>query len=217
MGYGALFTPFIPEFMAGEEFNNTYSPVPSSAGLWLLPSELQWNLLNNKENYQFYQSFKKAIEIRKNEPSLSYFSPNIKNPNLALIDVFHSSVNNTPTPYIRFLPNGSQAILITGNNNSQPVTFSMQLPLNKTGLEGYQYYDVVDLWNNKETILSRKDMTDFSVIVDTNNFSILKITPHIGALPLTFYWQILLALTALIVFSLVGAVFLVRKHKIHLH
>lgn len=181
MGYGAFFTPFIPVFMAGEEFDNPQSIVPNGTVPWLLSSIIKWDKLQQPENNQFYNDTKKAIQIRQSEPALTYFSPNIHTPNVALVT--YVSSGPAPCPYMRFLPNGSQAVLIVGNNNTKPVNVTMQLPLTEVGLAGYQYYDAVDLWNGTTSIISAKEAQHYNLSVAADNFRIIKIVPHTGPLP----------------------------------
>lgn len=184
MGYGAFFTPFIPVFMAGEEFNNPQSIVPNGTVPWLLSSVLNWNKLEQLENSQFYNYTKKAIQIRQFEPALTYFSPDIHNPNVALVT--YASSAPAPCPYMRYLPNGSQAVLIAGNNNTKAVNVNMQLPLNEVGLAGYQYYDAVDLWSGETNIISYQDTQNYNLSIAEENFRIIKITPHTSPLPTTY-------------------------------
>lgn len=182
MGYGAIFTPFIPIFMAGEEFNNPLTTVPGTTVPWLLSSPLQWDLLKQTQNRLFHDDMKKAIEIRENEPALTYISQDIQHPNVVLIN-YSASSQTVPTPYLRFLPNGSQAVLIAGNNNTKAVNLTMQLPLTEVGLAGYQYYDAIDIWNGTTSIISAKEAQHYNLSVAADNFRIIKIVPHTGPLP----------------------------------
>ncbi len=178
-GYGTLFTPFIPMFMAGEEFNNSYSPVPASNGLWLLPSEVQWQQLNNSANNAFYQACRKAIEIRKTEPALHYFASEFKNTNTVVVTDYTSSATDTPSPYMRYLPNTYEAVLIVGNSNPvSAVAVTMKMPLSQTNMEGFDYYTVKDLWTGDSSVLSRQVMDSYNLTVDPDNFRIVKLTPY---------------------------------------
>jgi hypothetical protein len=121
LGYGSMFTPMIPVFMAGEEFNNTYTEVPNKVGHgcypednvtnWLYSSQLQWNELNDQNKKAIFDGFKKIISIRKNEPALNYFAPNLSQANVVVADSWTPST--APAPYIRWI-NGT-AIIIVGN------------------------------------------------------------------------------------------------------
>jgi len=179
MGYGSLFTPFIPLFMAGEEFNNPNSPIPNCTIDWLLASELQWDEIDKPQNRAFYFNMKKAINIRKTEPALSYFSPQGKNPNVVIVENFTSSLSKTPSPYMRYVPDGNEAILIVGNNRTNTdMRISMKIPLSQVGLGGFDSYKVRDLWSNTEKVVSRQDMDKFEVVVPLDNFKLLKLTPY---------------------------------------
>lgn len=216
MGYGSLFTPFIPLFMAGEEFNNPNTPVPDCTIDWLLASELQWNLLNNLQNRLFYLSMKKAINIRKTEPALNYFSPKGDSPNVVIVENFTSSLSETPTPYLRFIPDGNEAILIVGNNYpDKKVCISMNIPLSQVGLKTFDYYKIKDLWSNNEDIVSHQEMQSLEVVVNPDNFRILKLTPYYGNPPskVSIFTYILLTV-AICGLVMLSAIFFIKWRTI---
>ena len=181
MGYGAMFTPFIPMFMSGEEFDAIYSPVPNSNSLWLLTSGLNWDELNQPDQESFYEDIKKAIKLRHDEPALHYFANEAKNANVVVLNNFISSLDETPSPYLRFLPNSSETILIVGNNNSQTAaTVTFEIPLDQFDLESFKEFEVVDLWSGKVDIVSLEKLDIFSVVVEPDNFRIFRITSYTG-------------------------------------
>jgi hypothetical protein len=179
MGYGSFFTPFIPLFMAGEEFNSSLSPVPGSNGLWLLQSELQWNELNNPKQHDFYEAVKKAINLRETESALHYFSPQASSPNVIVVDNFTSSLGNTPSPYIRYIPNSSEAILIVGNSNlSETAEVEMNFPWDGPNLGSNEKFELIDLWSNQNEVVSKGQLENLNVTVASDNFRIFKIVPY---------------------------------------
>jgi hypothetical protein len=181
MGYGAFFTPFIPLFMAGEEFNNPNTPISNCTIDWLLASELQWDKLNDFENQRFLDDVRKAIKIRESEPALSYFSLKANNPNVVVVEDFSSTLSESPAPYLRFVPNSNESILIVGNSNpSYSNNILMNVPLEKFDLDSFNYLEIKDLWSGKTSIVSRQEMNHFDVTVTPDNFRILKITPYLG-------------------------------------
>ena len=176
-GYGSFFTPFIPIFMAGEEFNNTFTPVSGSNGLWLLMSELQWNEINNTKQNMFYQAIKRIISIRQEEMALHYFSNEPTNPNVIVIENFTSTIDNTPSPYIRFVPDSNEAIIIVGNNNyGEKAKITLNIPLNEIGLESFSSFMITDLWFEDESINSREQLQQLEVTVEPDSFVIMKIS-----------------------------------------
>jgi len=187
MGYGSIFTPFIPLFIAGEEFDNPYTQIPTDTARWLLASELQWTELNKQRNALFFQDMQKSISIRKTEPTLNYFSPEGNKPNVVVVDNFTSSLSGTPSPYLRFLPEGNQAVLIVGNNKpNQNMTITMKVPLNGTDLGDSEYYEIQDLWNRNATYVSKQQLAEFETMVEPDNFRIFKITSAGDTNPIFF-------------------------------
>ena len=202
MGYGALFTPFIPLFMAGEEFNNTYTPVPNCTitNGWLLASQLQWNDVGNLQNFLFYEGMKKAIAIRETEPALTYFAPQASSPNVVVAENFTSSVSHTPTPYLRYVPGGNDSVLIVGNNNtSTPIEISINVPLDQVGLGNFDKFEVKDLWSGSVTIVSKQEMNSLNLTISSDNFRILKITPYYPGSPNVFSASNLTLITVIII------------------
>lgn len=178
MGYGTLLTPFIPMFIAGEEFNNPYILLHNCTESWLLASELHWEELENVDNASFFEDMRKAMRLRKTEQSLNYFSPQGNDPNVAVISDFYSSLEDTPAPYLRFSPDGGDAILIAGNSNSTHSAFiRMNIPLNQTELVDTKFYRVKDLWSGTASYIQRQKMAEYEVTITPDNFRILKITP----------------------------------------
>jgi len=177
MGYGSFFTPFIPMFIAGEEFDNPYKLISNCTGSWLLASEVKWDELNSLENASFFRDMQKAIRLRKSEFSLDYFSPRGSDPNVVVIEGFSSSLNDTPAPYLRFNPFGGDAILVVGNSDPNfSAAVRMSIPLNQTRVEDTNIYRVKDLWSGKTAHISKQQLDDFEVMVAPDNFRILKIS-----------------------------------------
>ncbi len=208
MGYGTFFTPFIPLFMSGEEFNNPNSPIPNATVPWLLGSEMRWEELEKPESRLYLDDVRKAISIRRSEAALSYYSPRASSPNVVVVDDYSSTAAAAPAPYMRSIPNGTEAILIVGNSDQHVnATFVLRVPLEEAGLGGHERYEVTDLWSGERYIASRGELESISLDVARDNFRILKITPFEGAQN----WGWLLLYESIALFFVVMAVFLIRK------
>ncbi len=75
-GYGAILAPAVPVFMAGEEFDADYRPLPGLSpklyggenpgkGRWLYGSWLDWEQLKRPEKAQMLEDMKRIIHIRR--------------------------------------------------------------------------------------------------------------------------------------------------------
>jgi len=185
LGYSFIFTPFIPLFFAGEEFNATYNEIPDKVGHgcfpedpptnWLYSSQILWNELEIPEKKEFFETFKKAISIRKNEKALTYFSnpPNLINPK-------KWEPSSLPIPYIRWYENTS--ILVVGNPTSTPVEVKLEFPVNELGYVSYDFFKLTDLFSEKEELKYKNEILNFATIVQPDNFRIFKIEPIIPSL-----------------------------------
>ena len=94
MGYSGLFSPMIPIFFSGEEFNATFRPLPWQSpylyggkknlgkGTWLYGAMLDWAELNQPEHHAMFEDVKKMIAIRKREADLLSVRPEREKPNI---------------------------------------------------------------------------------------------------------------------------------------
>jgi len=189
MGYGLMFTPFIPLFMAGEEFDNPYSEVPNKTGRcvvlgyqncsynpWLYASEMQWHLLNESASRGTFEDFKKAISIRKNYTSLKYFAPSISQANIASVDEYSSDAD-IPMPYIRWA--GNETVLVVGNPDplrSAAVTLNVKKELDEINSAAAEY-EIEDLWKGGSDTRNASYLEAFNCTVAPDNFRIFRIEP----------------------------------------
>jgi len=197
-GYGAMFTPLLPLFMAGEEFDNPYNEVPNkkgrsvvfgwqscgyaNCGPWLYASQLQWNYLDTASNKNIYNEFKKIISIRKNSAALSHIAPSLAQANIMAINNFSSNIDVPALPYIRWVNN--EVVLVVGNSNkSAPLSIKLNLSstISKAGFSGKKYYKIKDLWTENEKIMAESELASFDLLVDPDNFKIFQITAYSGS------------------------------------
>lgn len=171
-GYSFLFTPAIPIFMAGEEFNADYKSLPMLSyhlydkkrigeGKWLYGSWIQWNQLKQKKHQEMLTDVKKMIAIRKQEKDVIHSVYNEARPNIEKVS--YKSASTVPTPYI--LWNNHKAILIAGNNLNKDVRLTVRLPLDKIGMGGVTQIRLTDLWNGGEKVVNVKNSSEFSFTI----------------------------------------------------
>jgi hypothetical protein len=154
-GYSFLFTPRIPIFMAGEEFDATVHPVPwESTDLFgaknpgqnrlLYGSMLNWRELDQPRQHAMWSDVKRMLAIRKQEHVLT---PVVKgNVEPKLLAVPYMSDLEVPVPYMRW--NEEAAILVVANpNTGKDVRLTLEIPLHKLGWGNGEKYIVTDLWS----------------------------------------------------------------------
>jgi len=153
-GYACLFTPMIPIFFSGEEFNATFRPIPwasphlygtqdTGMGRWLYGAMLDWDDLKNPEHRAMFEDVKKMIAVRKQESDVLVLS--VEKERAKLIAVPCEQGIMVPVPYIRW--NHRAAILVAANRNpDQDAQLKLRIPLKEIGLAGRGSYKVTDLW-----------------------------------------------------------------------
>jgi hypothetical protein len=174
-GYAFLFTPMIPLFMSGEEFDADFHPLPNMSpdffggrnpgkGTWLYGSQLNWKELSEPRHRAVLDDVKRMIAIRNLEPSL--LKPSLsgdKEPQLVGVR-FKSSIP-VPAPYMRW--NGDAAVVVLANRNTTTnARIWLTIPLEKLGSIVGSTYRVTDLWNRgAPRIYSAKELSAFAVEV----------------------------------------------------
>jgi glycosidase len=171
-GYSCMFTPAIPLFFSGEEFNDDYKPVPSLAadlygkkaegtGKWLYGSWLQWDQLKQKQHAAMLTDVKKMISIRKQNSDIFVAWTDNKMPNISALE--YTSSAKIPVPYIIWCD--KKAIIIAGNNTDKDIQCTVTVPVDKISLKKITKCN--DLWNggslklnsNSISFTIRKDKT----------------------------------------------------------
>ena len=169
-GYSFLFTPAIPIFMGGEEFDANYVPLPTHSphlflkekvgeGRWLYGTWIQWDQLKQKKNMEMLADVKKMMAIRKQEQDVIHAVLN--NENLNMVALEYTSAETVPVPYA--LWNDKKAIIVAGNNLSKDIKMTVTLPLEKIGLSGASRIRITDLWNGGEEIKNVNSPTNLTL------------------------------------------------------
>lgn len=155
-GYSFLFSPMIPIFFSGEEFDATFHALPDLSphlygdkeagnGRWLYGAMLDWNEMKEPEHQDMFVDVRKMITIRRQYAGIFSIWPGGKEPNLKAVP--HKANMQVPIPYVRW--NERIAILITANRSrSQDATLELEISLPDLGKHGK--YIVTDLWSTTE-------------------------------------------------------------------
>lgn len=109
MGYDMIFSPFMPVMFAGEEFNNTGSPIRDEI---LFYNPIDWSQKNITANANFYNDVKKMISVRKaNSDIYSVYPDDFRENNIIKMGTSGTELQSYATY------NGTgKAIVIAGNN-----------------------------------------------------------------------------------------------------
>ena len=110
-GYSFLFSPMIPIFFSGEEFDATFHALPelspnlygdkdAGKGRWLYGSMLDWNEINEPGHRDMLADVKKMMAIRKQNAEILSMCPGGIAPNL--MAVRYEANIEVPVPYLRW-------------------------------------------------------------------------------------------------------------------
>lgn len=149
IGYQAIFAPYIPLWMMGEEFNGVKSNKVSQVYYF---SPLDWESL--EKNRQFYEDVKKMIRIRRMYPEIFNYYPDAHtDANICKVTV---SGNEEMQAYARYY--GDKAIIIVPNNNIHKTDGKMTvyLPFEDINLSNYRKYTITDVNTGKLIVSGTK-------------------------------------------------------------
>lgn len=173
-GYSVLFSPMIPIFFSGEEFDATYHALPelspnlygdkdAGKGRWLYGAMLDWNELKAPAHREMFADVKKMMAIRKRHVEILAMWPGGSMPNLKAVR--HQANIDVPVPYLRWKKDA--AILVAANRNrEQDAALKLKIDLAGTGLGGHKSYAVTDLWSSTgPQRLTETELSDFRCTV----------------------------------------------------
>lgn len=153
-GYAMLFTPFIPIWYIGEEWNNPYSrKIPS---YWLWATRIDWE--KREENREFFELVKRMIRIRREFPEIfEEFPASLRNANIMKVETNHPELLQ---PYARY--RNRSAIFIVPNNGKAAAKFRITIPYKETGI-GDTDVEVTDLLNEKKLGTGRPEAIEAEI------------------------------------------------------
>jgi len=170
-GYNVLFSPAIPTFMSGEEFDAEYVPVPWHAGSlygdtkqnegrWLYGSWIQWDQLNEKDNAEMLADVKRMISIRKKYSDVLHAYTIDRNPEEGMISLKPLS-GDVCNPYILY-QKGKRAMLVAGNRKDTDQEVKIRIPVDELGFSSDSRIIMKDVWNNKGKSVSLSEDGEFT-------------------------------------------------------
>lgn len=153
-GYSALLGHRVPLFFAGEEFDAGQHGVPKlrrglfgagGPGGWLYGSALDWSELENAERALFHADVRRLLQIRQH-------NSDVINADHRIGDMVAVPVEPALplVPYLRRDGQGS-AVLVVGNEDDKAVTVSLELPLERIGVEPAAQVKVTDLVSGEQS------------------------------------------------------------------
>lgn len=168
-GYSFLFTPTIPLFMSGDEFDAKFISHPdltpdlygkgiTGTGTWLYGAVIDWKQLTQRKHKEMFEDVKKMISIRSSEKDIFHSYRN--NAPAHIFPLEFTSDGKIPVPFA--IQNKNKIIIVAGNNTKQDVTCKLKLNLDSLELIGDKKYTVVDLWNDKKWKLKGKELKNFT-------------------------------------------------------
>lgn len=157
-GYQMLFSPFIPIWYIGEEWNNPYSRVKPP--MWLFANEINWNSKELPANRAFFETVKKMIRIRRQYPDIfEYFPDNHRESNIAKVVTDRTDLLQ---PYVRF--RYGRGIIIVPNNSKESAKINVTVPWKDIQYPANSVALVKDLMTNREIANSGpQDLKHFEV------------------------------------------------------
>jgi len=155
-GYGCLFTPAIPIFMAGEEFNADFVPLPALSpflfgsaepgrGRWLYGSQLEWAQLEQPAKRAMLSDVRRMLSIRRAERDLLRAASTDEPVNF--LPVPCAEPVDYPVPYV--LWNEHKAILVAANYGLNQRELRLQWPLAEMGYGAAEPMLISDLWGDE--------------------------------------------------------------------
>ena len=157
-GYQALFSPFIPLWYLGEEWNNPRTVTNH----WSWSNPVQWDLLEQKENRRFFEIVKKMIRIRRSYPDIFEYFPAVlrKEANICKVETDRPELLQS---YARY--RNGRAVLIVPNNGKNDATIRISLPYEAAGI-GAGNLVVTDLMADREFASGRPETLQVTIPPD---------------------------------------------------
>jgi hypothetical protein len=176
-GYSFLFTPSIPLFMSGEEFDADYVSLPSQTpdlwgkgehgkGRWLYASMIDWEQLKQPSKRDMLDDVTRMIAIRKADADLFRPLTSDRKPPLKAVPLQAAGINSDSIPVPYMLYGDRKAIIICGNTTDRTVKGILNISLAGTPLENAAQLQITDLWNGgKAKRIKAADLQKFPIVM----------------------------------------------------
>jgi hypothetical protein len=173
-GYSFLFTPAIPIFFSGEEFDATFRPLPglsphlyggaeSGKGRWLYGAQLDWEEAEHEPHRSMLEDVRSMIALRSQQKDVFAVSLDRVGPNLC--GVSYECDAAIPAPYMRWT--AGKAIVVAANRStSEDVWVVLKVPLKTAGIDGRDRYKVTPLWPHGDaTVKTAAELEAFACVI----------------------------------------------------
>ena len=149
--YGALLSPLIPHWFAGEEFNGTPTFVGGTSPLYF--AQINWAQQQQPANLAFFNEVQQLIQIRQAYKNI--LTPNVPL-NKANITAVTSYSGTDLQPYSMW--NGNSSITVVAKNKTPAGTVTLSIPVDTMGMSSFQFYNVTNLMNNTVSLSPRSSV-----------------------------------------------------------
>lgn len=134
IGYQSIFSPFIPMWYIGEEWNN-----PQTVEDVLYYNQIDWSAMDIPENRAFFEDVKKMIRIRRQYPEIfTYYPEHFRDTNICRVE---TDAAEGPKAYARYAD--GKAMLIIPNVKTAETEITVTVPFDGAGLDD-RLYTVLD-------------------------------------------------------------------------
>jgi hypothetical protein len=173
-GYSVLFSPMIPIFFSGEEFDATFHALPglspnlygdkdAGKGRWLYGAMLDWNELKEPRHREMFADVKKMMAIRKRYSKALAMRPGSDEPDLKAVQ-FECDIK-VPVPYVRW-GDGNAIVVAANRNRDWDAALRLKIDLSGIGLTSRKSFAVTDLWSGTEPMtLTEHELGNFRCMV----------------------------------------------------
>lgn len=171
IGYQALFSPYLPIWYLGEEWNNPYVTtephfVQTKQPHWLYSNEIDWTALDKPENRAFFELVKKMIRIRRSHPEIfEHFPDDHRDSNICKVSTGQPGLLQA---YARF--HSGKAVLVVPNNSDRELQFEVYIPRQAAGLHSTSPCRVTDMLS--ETVVAEAATESFKALIGAGQLGV---------------------------------------------
>lgn len=177
-GYQAIYSPYIPIWYIGEEWNNKSVPngLPGRGSSSLLfGSKIDWDLMNVPENRNFFESVKGMLRLRLSYPEIfNYYPEDHTTTNICEVEVIGQDHLYS---YARYADNKGLIVLSNDNAHNVDGNYKVYVPLTDMELDYYENYTIKNLTTGKIVAEgTAKDIRTFKATVKPGEVDVYEVT-----------------------------------------
>ena len=174
--YQALYSPFIPMWFVGEEWNNPNNQLEWGDGV-LFFNVIDWAAKETPENTTFFEDIKRHIAIRRSHSDLfEYFPDSTRDANIEKVRSEYDEWHNPLQAYMRF--GDGKAIIIVPNGAEESKKIKIKPDYSLFGLKNSDIV-ITDLFSGTELYAdSAENLKCFETDVAADDIGIYLIMPR---------------------------------------